>query len=68
MAIPLVCNKFTPANIELLWNKQISNPSVIHHVNGSFVSRIFEIDVMAAIPLTLSIPGYMFPMWNETKI
>ena len=68
MAIPLVCNKFTPANIELLWYKQIFNPSIIHHVDGSFVSRIFEIDVMAGIPLTLSIPGYMFTMWNETKI
>ena len=68
VAVPSVCNKFTPANIELLWDKQIFNPSIIYSVDGSFVSRIFKNDATAAKPLTLSILGYMFTMANETKI
>ena len=52
VAVLMVCNKFTLANIELLGYKQIFNPSIIHSVDKSFVSRIFKNDVTAAIPLT----------------
>ena len=52
MAVLMVCNKFTLANIELLGYKQFFNPSIIHSVGESFVSRIFKNDVTATIPLT----------------
>ena len=41
VAVPLVCNKFTPANVELLWYKQIFKPSIIHSVDGSFVHIVY---------------------------
>ena len=67
VAVSLVCKKFTPANIELLRYKQIFNASVIHYVDRSFVSCIFKNDITTAIPLTLSMQGYLFTMSNETK-
>ena len=33
VAFPLVWNKFTPSNIELMWNKQIFNPSITNSVH-----------------------------------
>ena len=68
VAVLLVCNKFTPVNIELLQYKQISNLFIIHYLDGSFVSRIFKKDVTTTITLTLSKLGNMFTMSNDTKI
>ena len=68
VAIPLVCNIFTPANIKQLWYNQIFDPSVVDAVDASFVSCNFKNYVRAAIPFTLPIIGYIFTMSSETKI
>ena len=65
--VPLVCNKFFPANTELLLYKQIFNPSIIHSVVGLLTSLEFNAFLTAFIPSLLSILGNILTMSRETN-
>ena len=56
------------AKRELLFNKEISSPFIMHSVDGFFEELESDNERAASIPLTLSMLGNILTMSNEAKI
>ena len=68
VAVPFNWRRFCEPNLELLHFKHISEPSIKQSVDGDLYALVSKAFLTVAIPLSLSILGYMFTISNETKI
>ena len=67
VSVPFSWRRFCESNLELLHFKQISWPSFIQSVDVVLFALVSKAFLAAAIPLSLSIVGYIFTTSKETK-